>query len=72
MRLASDEKAADAFIARIENLCRTIGIPQRLGEIGVRAEQIPALVAQSRGNSMSGNPRDLTDDELTAILMGML
>jgi alcohol dehydrogenase class IV len=72
MQVASDEAAADALIGRIENLCRTIGISPRLGEIGVRAEQIPALVAQSRGNSMNGNPRDLSDDELTAILMGML
>ena len=72
MRLASDEAAADAFIARIEKLCRMIGIPERLSAISVRAKQIPELVAQSRGNSMSGNPRDLTDDELTEILMGML
>ncbi len=70
-RLANDESAVDAFIARIDRLCQTIGIPRRLSEIGVRSEQIPALVAQSRGNSMSGNPRDLTNEELTGILTGM-
>ena len=70
-RFADDESAADAFIARIERLCQTIGIPRRLSEIGVHSEQIQALVIQSRGNSMSGNPRDLTNEELTGILTGM-
>ena len=69
---ANDESGADAFVARIDTVARAIGIPRRLSEIGVQAEQIPTLVAQSRGNSMSGNPRDLSDAELTEILMEML
>jgi alcohol dehydrogenase class IV len=69
---ASDEAAADAFVARIDAICGTIGIPRRLSEIGLRSEQIPALVVQSRGNSMSGNPRDVSDDELTEILRKMM
>jgi alcohol dehydrogenase class IV len=69
---ASDEAAADAFVVRIDSLCQTIGVPRRLGEIGVRSEHIPALVAQSRGNSMSGNPRDLSDEELAKMLANML
>ncbi|HKD36744.1 MAG TPA: iron-containing alcohol dehydrogenase, partial [Pirellulales bacterium] len=64
--------AARAFVERIEQICRRIGIPRRLGEIGGRAEQIPELVQQSRGNSMNGNPRDVSDDELTKILTDML
>ena len=67
-----DTLAAEALIERIDQICRAIGIPQRLSEIGVRAEQIPALVKSSRGNSMSGNPREISDDELTAILEKML
>jgi alcohol dehydrogenase class IV len=69
---ANDELAADAFVARIDTVARAIGIPRRLSEIGVQAEQIPTLVAQSRGNSMSGNPRDVSDDELTEILTKMM
>ena len=64
--------AADAFMNRIERICRDIGIPARLSEIGVRPDRIPALVRQSRGNSMSGNPREITDDELTNLLTDML
>jgi alcohol dehydrogenase class IV len=67
-----DRIEADAFIERIESIGLAIGIPRRLSEIGVRADQIPALVGQSRGNSMSGNPRDVSDEELTHVLEQML
>ncbi|MGE5194024.1 MAG: iron-containing alcohol dehydrogenase [Deltaproteobacteria bacterium] len=63
---------AQAAIARVEALCDDLKIPHRLSEIGVKREQIPAIVRDSRGNSMSGNPRDLSDEELTRILEEML
>jgi alcohol dehydrogenase class IV len=66
------DAAASAFIERIEQVSRAIGIPARLGEIGVRREQIPEIVQQSHGNSMSGNPREISDDELTRMLTSML
>jgi alcohol dehydrogenase class IV len=69
---ADDGSAADALIARIETICRNIGIPQRLGEIGVEPRHLPDLVRGSRGNSMSGNPRQIADEELHAILERML
>lgn len=64
----SDREAADAFIQRIESLCVEIGIPSRLRDLKVAREQISSLVPASRGNSMSGNPRDVSDDELQEIL----
>lgn len=60
-----------AAIERIDALIDELRIPRRLSELGVRREQIPELVRDSRGNSMSGNPRDLSDGELTAILDAM-
>lgn len=63
--------AAAAFIERIEAICREIGIPHRLRDIGVRQDQIPALVPASRGNSMSGNPRDVSDQELNDLLLSL-
>ena len=36
-------------------------MPRRLSELGVTREQIPAIVAGSRGSSMSGNPVELSD-----------
>lgn len=56
----------------IEKLMEELRIPRRLSEIGVRREQIPELVRDSRGNSMSGNPREVLDDDLTQILEEML
>jgi alcohol dehydrogenase class IV len=71
-RLHDDSEAADRFIARIDALTKRIGIPSRLSEIGVRPDQISALVKGSRGNSMDGNPRDVSDTELSILLAGML
>lgn len=65
---ASAEEAADGAIAAIEQLSRELGVPQRLSELGVTSDQLPRLVAASHGNSLRGNPRDLSDDELHAIL----
>jgi alcohol dehydrogenase class IV len=71
-RLVDEDQAADRFIARIDELAHRIGIPSRLSQIGVLDDQIPALVKGSRGNSMDGNPRDVTDEELGRLLEEML
>ncbi|MBI2825349.1 MAG: iron-containing alcohol dehydrogenase [Planctomycetia bacterium] len=62
--------AADALVARIDELCRAVGVPQRLRDLGVAREQIPALVAGAHGNSLDGNPITLGDDQLNDILQG--
>ncbi|MCA8998682.1 MAG: iron-containing alcohol dehydrogenase [Planctomycetaceae bacterium] len=56
------------ILGTISQLSRSLAIPEKLRDLGVQQEQLPAIVAGSRGNSMSGNPRDLTDQELTQIL----
>lgn len=66
-----DSEAAAAFVRRIETLCLEIDIPSRLRDIGVKYEQIQELVPSSRGNSMSGNPRDVSDAELESILQSI-
>ncbi|MGD9854786.1 MAG: iron-containing alcohol dehydrogenase [Planctomycetaceae bacterium] len=70
--VADDAEAADAAIDTIESVNARIGIPSRLKELGVRQEQLAAIVSSSRGNSMSGNPQDLDDRELTEVLRGKL
>jgi alcohol dehydrogenase class IV len=69
---APDVEAVDLLIENIDALCRRVGVPQRLADVGVRHDQIPALVKSSRGQSMSGNPRDMSDVELTRLLEKML
>ncbi len=65
-------EAAAEFSDEIEKLCDRVGVPRRLGDVGVTREQIPAIVKDSRGSSMSGNPRELSDEELTRILEELL
>jgi alcohol dehydrogenase class IV len=69
---SSDAAAAGAFIERVDRLAEEVGVPKRLGDLGVRREQIPELVRGSRGNSMNGNPRQLDDEELTQLLEDLL
>ncbi len=65
-------EAAAVFLEEIEALCDRVGVPRRLGDVGVTREQIPAVVKDSRGSSMSGNPREISDAELTEILERLL
>lgn len=70
MKPSTGEEAALAqtFISQIEDLCDQLHIPQRLRDLGVTQEQFPELTALSQGNSLSGNPRELSPDELLSIL----
>jgi len=63
-----DSLAAESLLVAIDAIGSRIGIPRRLGDVGVRADQIPTLVRDSRGNSMDGNPRTIDDAELTRLL----
>ena len=62
----------DLLETRIDRLLDELRISRRLSAHGVVASQIPALVRDSRGNSMNGNPRTIADDELTRILEELL
>ena len=66
------EMVVDQFITKVQLIGRKIGIPDRLSELGVEKSQLPQLVTSSRGNSMSGNPCDLSDAELLNLLEDML
>jgi alcohol dehydrogenase class IV len=69
---AADCEAVDILIEKIEALCRRVGVPSRLADLGIRHDQIPAIVKSSRGQSMSGNPCDVSDVQLTRLLEKML
>ncbi|TXT19665.1 MAG: iron-containing alcohol dehydrogenase [Planctomycetota bacterium] len=64
----TDDVAAMHFQSVIRILNERLGIPNRLSALGVTREQLAALAKGSRGNSMDGNPRDISDDELLATL----
>jgi alcohol dehydrogenase class IV len=69
---ASVRERVDRVLWKIDTLLIELNLPRRLSKIGVKREQIPVIVRDSRGNSMNGNPRSLTDEELTQILEDML
>jgi len=64
----SDETATERLIDRIEQLCRTFGLPMRLSDCGVDAALIPAIARDSKGNSLSGNPKELSESDIETIL----
>jgi alcohol dehydrogenase class IV len=68
----NDASAADAFVDRIERLCLDAGVPRRLSELGVAADQLDWLAENSGGTSMRGNPVQLPAAELRVLLASML
>lgn len=68
----SESEAAQHLVDQIQSLNDRLKIPRRLSDLGATHSQIPDLVASSRGNSMSGNPREISDTELTQILEDLL
>ncbi len=68
----NDAAAADSFVDRIERLCRIAGVPRRLSEVGVAADQLDWLAENSGGTSMRGNPVQLSPAELRSLLTAML
>jgi len=67
-RESTTDAACARLIGAVQSLCHEIGIPSHLRDLGVRREQTADLVPSSHGNSLSGNPRDLSDDELRDVL----
>ncbi|MDA7993035.1 MAG: iron-containing alcohol dehydrogenase, partial [Pirellulales bacterium] len=62
------EESAQRLNDRIVELCRLAGTPTRLSEFGLRRERISWLAKHSGGNSMKGNPAQLTSVELESVL----
>ncbi len=69
---STEAASANALVERIERLCEDVGVPRRLSEVGVAPDHVAALVSGSHGNSLDGNPRSVSDAELTALLEEML
>lgn len=67
-----DGLLVDSLIAAVDELAQAIGVPSRLSDLGVRSDQVAALVRDSRGSSMNGNPRELSDGELADLLSAKL
>lgn len=69
---ADDLQAAKAFLTRVEQLCDAVAVPRRLSALGVTPLMLPWLAENSGGNSMRGNPVEVTPAMLLPILESML
>lgn len=66
----SEDAAAEAAIASVEQLRQDIGIPLRLRDLGVKEEQLRPFAEKASGikRILRVNPRPVTADDLEAIL----
>ncbi|MFN3716884.1 MAG: iron-containing alcohol dehydrogenase, partial [Thiobacillus sp.] len=67
----SRDEAHDALVDTLFGWTRALRLPT-LDHYGVRAADIPRIVANSRGSSMKTNPVLLDDAEITAIVAARL
>jgi alcohol dehydrogenase len=60
---------AEAAVAAVRDLAADIGLPASLADLGVRRDELPAVAdAAADWANESGNPRDVTRDEILTIL----
>lgn len=57
---------------KVEDMLNQVGIPKSFSPHEVCDADITALVNASRGSSMSGNPVELSDDQIAGILKNLL
>ncbi|MDR2704795.1 MAG: iron-containing alcohol dehydrogenase [Planctomycetaceae bacterium] len=64
----SDDIATEKLISKVEELCDLLGVPRRLSDLGINSSMIPNLARDSKGTSMSGNPKELSTTDVEKIL----
>lgn len=69
----TQQEAADAACAEIDNLSRLVGIPTLLSELGITEKDIDALADQAIVDVCTpGNPREVTRDDIVALYKQIL
>ncbi|EHD22309.1 MULTISPECIES: lactaldehyde reductase [Brenneria] len=62
------EQVRTAAIDAVKSLCRDVGIPARLSEVGLQEQDIPALAQAALDDVCTGgNPRQTNIDDITAL-----
>jgi len=63
------EVVGRSIVDFVEDTLAALGMPPDLKEYGIPRDDIPAIVSEARGAGSTGaNPRDVTDDDLAALL----
>jgi alcohol dehydrogenase class IV len=64
--------AVEWLLGEIDGLFRLYNLPQNLKSFGIRQEDVPEIARRSSGSSMSGNPREVPQEERERMLAGLL
>jgi len=62
------EEGAEAGLEFIKSLKKTLSIDRKLSEFGIGKEDIDTIINNASSSSMSGNPRELSRDEIATML----
>ena len=62
----------DGLESRMVQLSERLGLPSRLSQLGITADQIPMIARDSKGNSLAGNPVPIDENFLTKLLYEVL
>jgi len=65
-------EAANSGLRFIRKLLEALDIPPNLRDFNISKETVPHLARAAFGSSMSGNPRDLDEEELVSLLYRLL
>lgn len=69
----SDADVGDALADRVREITSSLGLPQRLSEVGVPEEGIPLLVEGAMGDGCTlMNPRETLEDDFTELFRAAL
>ncbi|MDR0704941.1 MAG: iron-containing alcohol dehydrogenase [Planctomycetaceae bacterium] len=68
----SNDIATEKLINKVEELCGLLGVPRRLSDLNIASSMIPDLARDSKGTSMSGNPKELSTEEIASVLRNIL
>lgn len=60
------------FIAAMRELSLGLGVPDHLRDYGLAEEHLPFIVANCRSNSMKNNPEPMSDEQVVALLRGLM
>ena len=63
---------AALFIAAMRELSLGLGVPDHLRDYGLAEEHLPFIVANCRSNSMKNNPEPMSDEQVVALLRGLM
>lgn len=64
--------SVEAFADQVDSIMERLKAPRRLGEVGVKVEDIPGIAKRGVGRSTAWNPRPMTEEDIIQICKTIL